>query len=130
MAPGTSTPTAARNVAAEYDFWPADRVRAAARAGVRLVVTGELATVTLDRAEKRNAMTPSMWWQLAQIGRALPPCVRAVLLCAEGPSFSAGLDRTMVTACICEAAVLRRMAPALKAVPGCCPAGILREKGW
>jgi enoyl-CoA hydratase/carnithine racemase len=95
MAPGTTTPTTARNPAAEYDFWPADRVRAAAKAGVRLSVTGELAVVTLDRPEKRNAMTPSMWWQLAQIGRALPSSVRAVLLCAEGPSFSAGLDRSM-----------------------------------
>ena len=95
MAPGTSTPTEARNLAAQYDFWPADRVRAAAKAGVRLTVTGELATVTLDRPEKRNAMTPSMWWQLAQIGRALPASVRAVLLCAEGTSFSSGLDRSM-----------------------------------
>lgn len=100
MVPGTTTPdpATAPAVAAEYDFWPAERVRAAAKAGVRLTVSGELATVTLDRAEKRNAMTPSMWWQLAQIGRALPPAVRAVLLCAEGVSFSAGLDRTMFVA--------------------------------
>ena len=100
MVPGTTTPTpsAAPEATAEYDFWPAERVRAAAKAGVRLTVAGELATVTLDRAEKRNAMTPSMWWQLAQIGRALPPVVRAVLLCAEGVSFSAGLDRTMFVA--------------------------------
>lgn len=97
MVPGTTTPTASA-APAEYDFWPAERVRAAAKAGVRLTVAGELATVILDRPEKRNAMTPSMWWQLAQIGRALPPSVRAVLLCAEGVSFSAGLDRTMFVA--------------------------------
>jgi enoyl-CoA hydratase/carnithine racemase len=97
MVPGTTTPTPSA-APAEYDFWPAERVRAAAKAGVRLTVAGELATVALDRPEKRNAMTPSMWWQLAQIGRALPPSVRAVLLCAEGVSFSAGLDRTMFVA--------------------------------
>jgi enoyl-CoA hydratase/carnithine racemase len=37
-----------------------------------------------------------MWWQLAEIGRALPGTVRAVLLRAEGPSFSAGLDRSVL----------------------------------
>ena len=94
----TTTPTTAPDPAAGYDFWPAERVRAAAKAGVRLTVAGELATVVLDRPEKRNAMTPSLWWQLAQIGRALPPSVRAVLLCAEGVSFSAGLDRSMFVA--------------------------------
>ena len=81
-----------------YDFWPAERQAAAAKAGVRLTVDGEVATVTLARAAKRNAMTPSMWWQLAEIGRALPGSVRAVLLNAEGPSFSAGLDRSVLVA--------------------------------
>jgi enoyl-CoA hydratase/carnithine racemase len=81
-----------------YDFWPPERQVAAARAGVRLTVDGELATVTLDRAAKRNAMTPSMWWQLAEIGRALPGSVRAVLLNATGPSFSSGLDRSVLVA--------------------------------
>lgn len=81
-----------------YDFWPAERQAAAAKAGVRLTVDGEVATVTLDRAAKRNAMTPSMWWQLAEIGRALPGSVRAVLLNAAGPSFSAGLDRSVLVA--------------------------------
>ncbi|MGH6655416.1 MAG: enoyl-CoA hydratase/isomerase family protein [Actinocrinis sp.] len=55
-----------------------------------------MATVVLDRPAKRNAMTPAMWWQLAEIGRALPGSVRAVLLRAEGPSFSAGLDRSVL----------------------------------
>jgi enoyl-CoA hydratase/carnithine racemase len=81
-----------------YEFWPAERQAAAAKAGVRLHVDGEMATVVLARAEKRNAMTPSMWWQLAEIGRALPGTVRAVLLRAEGPSFSAGLDRSVLVA--------------------------------
>jgi enoyl-CoA hydratase/carnithine racemase len=88
----------ADSIAPVYDFWPAERQAAAAKAGLKLIVDGEVATVVLARAAKRNAMTPSMWWQLAEIGRALPGSVRAVLLRAEGPSFSAGLDRSVLVA--------------------------------
>jgi enoyl-CoA hydratase/carnithine racemase len=55
------------------------------------------ATVTLCRPEKRNAMTPGTWQGLAAIGRTLPPEVRVVIVCGEGPSFSAGLDRRVLT---------------------------------
>jgi len=78
------------------EAWPAAKANAAARAGVRLRLDGELATVVLARPDKRNAMTPSTWWHLAEIGRALPGTVRAVLLRAEGGSFSAGLDRSVL----------------------------------
>jgi enoyl-CoA hydratase/carnithine racemase len=88
----------ADSIAPVYDFWPAERQAAAAKAGLKLIVDGEVATVVLARPAKRNAMTPSMWWQLAEIGRALPGSVRAVLLRAEGPSFSAGLDRSVLVA--------------------------------
>lgn len=93
--PGAPSPD---DIAPAYDFWPAERQAAAAKAGLRLIVEGDVATVVLDRPGKRNAMTPSMWWQLAEIGRALPGSVRAVLLRAEGPSFSAGLDRSVLVA--------------------------------
>ncbi|MGH3417042.1 MAG: hypothetical protein ACRDSS_11275, partial [Actinocrinis sp.] len=89
-------PAQRAGIAPVYDFWPAERQAAAAKAGVRLLVEAEMATVVLDRPAKRNAMTPAMWWQLAEIGRALPGSVRAVLLRAEGPSFSAGLDRSVL----------------------------------
>jgi enoyl-CoA hydratase/carnithine racemase len=58
-----------------------------------------LATVVLDRPEKRNAQTPAMWRRLASIGGQLlaDDAVRVVLLRAEGSSFSAGLDRAMFT---------------------------------
>jgi enoyl-CoA hydratase/carnithine racemase len=79
-----------------YEFWPAERQAAAAKAGLSLTVDGEVATIVLNRPAKRNAMTPTMWWQLAEMGRALPGSVRAVLLRAEGPSFSAGLDRSVL----------------------------------
>jgi len=82
--------------AAAEQAWPEAKAAAAAKAGVRLRIDGELATVVLDRPDKRNAMTPSTWWHLAEVGRALPGSVRAVLLRAEGPSFSAGLDRTVL----------------------------------
>ena len=60
---------------------------------------GALATVTLTRSEKRNAQTPATWRTLASIGRSLlaDDSVRVVVLRAEGESFSAGLDRAMLT---------------------------------
>jgi enoyl-CoA hydratase/carnithine racemase len=67
------------------------------RDGVRLVVEDAVATVTLCRGEQRNAQTPGTWRALAEAGRALPGSVRAVVLRAEGVSFSAGLDRRMFT---------------------------------
>ena len=66
--------------------------------GVRLEVDGPVATVVLDRPEKRNAQTPAMWEALAGIGDSLDPQVRVVVLRGEGASFSAGLDRRMFTA--------------------------------
>ncbi len=58
-----------------------------------------LATVTLDRPAARNAQTPATWRALAGIGAGLlaDDAVRVVVLRAEGPSFSAGLDRAMFT---------------------------------
>jgi len=54
--------------------------------------------VTLDRPERRNAQTPTTWRALAAVGRdVLSSGVRVVILRAEGPSFSAGLDRAMLT---------------------------------
>ncbi|GAA2097100.1 enoyl-CoA hydratase/isomerase family protein [Kitasatospora saccharophila] len=67
------------------------------KAGVRLDLDGELATVTLCDPARRNAQTPAMWRALAAVGRALPGSVRVVLLRGEGSSFSAGLDRAMFT---------------------------------
>ena len=65
--------------------------------GLRLDVAGPVATITLDRPERRNAQTPAMWTALARIGRDLPGDVRAVVVTGAGPSFSAGLDLQMFT---------------------------------
>ncbi len=44
----------------------------------------------------RNAQTPAMWRALAAIGDRLGDEVRVVVLRGEGPSFSAGLDRSLL----------------------------------
>lgn len=64
---------------------------------VRLHVDGALATVVLDRAARRNAMTPSSWAALAAVPELLPDEVRVVLIRGEGPVFCAGLDLRMAT---------------------------------
>ncbi len=65
-------------------------------AGLAYDVTGEVATVTLDRPEVRNAQTPRMWRALAAIGEQVPDEVRVVVVRGSGQSFSAGLDRAML----------------------------------
>ncbi|GAA2677462.1 MULTISPECIES: enoyl-CoA hydratase/isomerase family protein [Nonomuraea] len=66
-------------------------------AGLRYEVDGEIATITLDRPEKRNAQTFATWSALARIGDDLPEQVRIVVVQGEGPSFSAGIDLRMFT---------------------------------
>jgi len=63
------------------------------RARVVLRLDGPVAMVSLDRPEVRNAQTPEMWEALAHIGSRLPEDIRVVIVCGEGSSFSAGLDR-------------------------------------
>lgn len=68
-----------------------------AEVGLRLDVSGPVATVTLDRPDRRNAQTPAMWTALARLGRELAGDVRVVVVNGSGPSFSAGLDLQMFT---------------------------------
>lgn len=53
---------------------------------------GTVATITLDRPRRRNAMTPRMWLGLARIGEELPESVRVVVVAGAGESFSSGID--------------------------------------
>jgi enoyl-CoA hydratase/carnithine racemase len=57
-------------------------------------VAGDLATVTLNRPDRRNALSESMLRDLgAALARAAEaPGVRAIVLAAAGPVFSAGHD--------------------------------------
>jgi enoyl-CoA hydratase/carnithine racemase len=68
-----------------------------AEIGLRYEVDGEIATITLDRPDKRNAQTFATWSGLARIGDNLPEQVRVVVVRGEGPSFSAGIDLRMFT---------------------------------
>lgn len=63
-----------------------------AAGGVRLEIDGARATVVLDRADRRNAMTPTMWLALGAVPELLPDGVRVVVLRGEGAVFCAGLD--------------------------------------
>jgi len=67
-------------------------------AGVRLAIAGDVATVTLNRPQRRNAMTPMMWRRLAEIGAGMPANIRVVVVKGEDPDFSAGIDLRMFTA--------------------------------
>ncbi|WP_406830949.1 enoyl-CoA hydratase/isomerase family protein [Pedococcus sp. KACC 23699] len=70
----------------------------AARPHPHLVVTqeGPVLTVALDNEARRNAQLPSLWLALAEVAASLDPSVRVVVLSARGPSFSAGLDLSVV----------------------------------
>jgi enoyl-CoA hydratase/carnithine racemase len=59
---------------------------------------GPVASITLNRPEVRNAQTPALWRALAELGASLPEETRVVVVRGAGPSFSAGLDRTMLGA--------------------------------
>ena len=72
----------------------ADRLHAA---GLTLALDGAVATITLDRPERRNAMTPSTWRALAEIGAGLPDDAQVVVVKGAGQAFSAGLDRSMLS---------------------------------
>jgi enoyl-CoA hydratase/carnithine racemase len=65
--------------------------------GVRIERDGALLRVTLANPQARNAQSPATWRRLAAIPDLLTPDVRAVILSGEGVSFSAGLDRRMLT---------------------------------
>jgi enoyl-CoA hydratase len=55
---------------------------------------GNVATLWLDRAEKRNALGPAFWSDLPRAMAALggDPETRAVVIAARGPHFTVGLD--------------------------------------
>ena len=55
---------------------------------------GSVAVLTIDRPEKRNAMTAGMWAALPGVLAPLAddPGVRALVVTGAGPSFCAGAD--------------------------------------
>ena len=65
--------------------------------GLRVVRDGAVQTVTLCNPSQRNAQMPSLWLALAALARDLDQSVRVVVIQAEGPDFSAGLHRALLT---------------------------------
>src|SRR5437867_2285386 len=63
---------------------------------IRYEVTEDIATITLNRPDKRNAIDVAMFEELATAFQATTEAhdVRGVLVAGEGPSFCAGIDLT------------------------------------
>ena len=59
-----------------------------------LTQNGPVAVLTIDRPEKRNAMTAAMWAAVPEVlaGPAADPAVRALVVTGAGASFCAGAD--------------------------------------
>ena len=67
---------------------------------IRLSIEDGVADVRLNRADKMNALDPSMFKALADTAAHLKQhtSVRAVVLSGEGNAFCAGLDLKSITA--------------------------------
>lgn len=61
---------------------------------IRYERDGDIGVLTLARPGKRNAQNPLMWAELARLGVTLraDDTLRALLVTAEGPTFSTGID--------------------------------------
>ena len=66
-------------------------------AGILVERDDAILTITLNRPDARNAQTPAMWRALADVGANIDPAIRVVVVQGAGESFSAGLDRRMLT---------------------------------
>jgi enoyl-CoA hydratase/carnithine racemase len=65
---------------------------------LRLEVTDHVATLVMDRPDKLNSFTPTMWAEMRRLGRALvadPGEIRALVLRGEGRAFSSGIDTSV-----------------------------------
>jgi enoyl-CoA hydratase/carnithine racemase len=66
-------------------------------ADLRLELAGRRADVVLAAPQRRNSQTPLTWRAFAAAGTWLREHADVVVIRAEGPSFSAGLDRRAFT---------------------------------
>jgi enoyl-CoA hydratase len=64
-----------------------------------LTTDGPIARLTLNRPDKRNTMTPAFWRELPEAVMALSDAgeTRVLILEAQGPVFSAGMDISVFT---------------------------------
>lgn len=65
--------------------------------GIRIEIDVDRADIVLCNPGRRNVQTPAMWHALARIPDELPADIRVIVVRSEGVSFSAGLDRAMMT---------------------------------
>ncbi len=98
---------------------------------------GGIRTITIDRHEARNAMTPPMRLELAELLQRADqdPSVRAVILTGADPAFSGGVDFKVIAPdddryrkqfAANPGRALRAMrTPAIAAVNGACVSGAL-----
>jgi len=65
-----------------------------AQGAIRLETHGDLATLTLDRAERRNAISQAMWLALPRVAEAVAaePAIKLLIISGAGEHFSAGAD--------------------------------------
>jgi len=77
-----------------------------------LSADGPIARLTLNRPDKRNTMTPAFWRELPEAVMALSDAgeTRVLILDAEGPVFSAGMDISVFT----DPAALKTDGPAAR----------------
>lgn len=105
-----------------------------AERGINVVVEGSMASLTLNRPDKRNAMTLDMWRDLRDACAELErdDRVKGVLVTGNGPSFCAGADvsalqedEKTVKSAVAEAeSALRRLSvPTVAAICGHCWGG-------
>ncbi|MEI2764517.1 MAG: enoyl-CoA hydratase/isomerase family protein [Dermatophilaceae bacterium] len=63
---------------------------------IRVDSDGPVLRITLCNPDHRNTQTPTFWTALGGISTRIDSSVRVVVLSAEGPAFSAGLDRRIL----------------------------------
>lgn len=84
---------------------------------IALEKEGGLWTVTLDRADKANALTEGMLTELAEIAEAAQQA-RALILTGAGKVFSAGADLEAARAGLATSPAWERLSGAIAAFPG------------
>lgn len=65
---------------------------------IRFEILGDLGSVTLSRADKRNALTPQMLTSLTGVFERMPREIRAVIVTGDGAAFCAGFDLKLCAA--------------------------------
>ncbi|WP_159716108.1 enoyl-CoA hydratase/isomerase family protein [Geminicoccus flavidas] len=75
---------------------------------VRWTLHGRVGRITLDRPERRNALTEAMWTRLAELATGLPGEVRALVVDGAGGAFSSGNDIEMLQTSLTDPEATRR----------------------